>query len=111
MKKTISVPINSDAKYRLDMGQERDGDLVEKDLTLDDFDILFTSGWVKEINDTLGVNIDDYEDEHISDEHKIIKFIDISNNYFKRFNIYLFKSIAELAGIGLEKKTGISFYF
>lgn len=50
--KTITVAIGKHAEQRFDLGQEREGDLVEKEVNSVDFDILFKSGWVQEVNHT-----------------------------------------------------------
>ena len=109
--KTVSVPMSEDALRRLDMGEDKPGDLIEEEIEKEDFDNLFSSGWVRDVNNILGVNIDDFEDEHIMEADKIAKLVDISRRYYNTQGGEVFLKIESLAKTAEEKKTGVHFFF
>lgn len=109
--KTICVPINKEAQSRLDMGYEENGDLIEEIINKDEFYLLFSSGFISEINRVIGTNIDDYEDEHVIEAMKITEIKKIAHSYSNRMSQNIFQRVENIATLALEKKTGIHFYF
>lgn len=110
--KTITIPINTDAMARLDYGQSIEGDLKELELTHSAFYAIWQSGFFMEINIALDVMIDDYEDEEIIGEKKllklrevIIKFIDLHQE------IKEFREILSKTDEAITYKTGVFFFF
>lgn len=63
--KCISVPVSQDAVQRLDFDESIDGDLFEVTLTDEQFNALFRTGVLSELNKLIEINIDEFEDEKI----------------------------------------------
>ena len=102
----ITVPINKAAMIRLDYDQNIEGDLVEITITEEELDSLWKL--FQELNLLLGIHIDDYETEEVTDYKKLLemKKILIANN-----TDYLTKKILHLIGLAIDYKTGIFFFF
>lgn len=64
--KLISVPKTPDAMQRLDFDECKSEELLEVDLGQDEFDALWDSGIFAELNEKIGLLIDDYEEESIT---------------------------------------------
>lgn len=63
--KCLSVPVSTEAMERLEYNECMDDDLIEVFLDEVDYNKLWDTGVLELINDKLGKNIDDYEDERI----------------------------------------------
>ena len=102
----ITVPINKEAMIRLDYDQNIEGDLVEITITEEELDSLWKL--FQELNLLLGIHIDDYETEEVTDYKKLLemKEILIANN-----TDYLTKKILHLIELAIDYKTGIFFFF
>lgn len=100
--KTISIPTSKGAERRLDVGEESRNDLFELHLSKDDFNLLFSSGWVKEINAVTGSNIDEHEDDRITGPYDLTKVRDISQSYSSSHQNKVFSDIATLSQKALE---------
>ena len=109
--KTIIVPTDADAAGRLDRGEDREGDLIEVRLTAEAFDRLFASGWVRSVNGAVGCNIDDFEDEHVSDPASLDTVADITRRMIDEDGGEPFPQIAALADEAKKRGTGLHFYF
>lgn len=109
--KTISVPTSQDAAQRLDMDEAREGDLVEEILDDDDFERIFASGWVDDVNAELDALIDDYEWEVIKGSDALARIEDISMRYKAMTGDEVFSRIAGLARKGKEFGTEMNFFF
>ncbi|MCU5775828.1 hypothetical protein N5923_17700 [Erwiniaceae bacterium BAC15a-03b] len=66
MKKII-VPVSTDAMSRLDLERTIEGDLIEAILDSESFDEMCHRGIFERLNGALDINIDDYEDERITE--------------------------------------------
>jgi|SRR6056297_2155843 len=108
--KSVVVPINSEAAERLDLGQEREGDLIEVKLDEPTFDALFSVGWVKHVNNAAGCNIDEHEDEHIENMGALEKVIEVSARFSDQPED-IFGIISSLAKQAMARGTGLHFYF
>lgn len=110
--KNICVPISREAEERLDFNSCVEGDLIELDLETGDFDVIWNSGFFSELNSSLNLVIDDYEDEKIPFD-KIDDAIAIFDHFSgnKALGFKGFYRIGELMKIAKEKKTGLFFYF
>lgn len=109
--KLICVPISKAAQHRLDLDTCLPTDLIELSVSQSDFGLLFSSGWISEVNHTLNKVVGDYEDEHILDRHELNKLSAISERYFDDTQADIFKSIADLARSAEQLQTGLHFYF
>ena len=94
---------------RLDMDLCIDGDLKELQLDELDYQKLWESGVFDELNNHLGIIIDDYEDEMIPLE-KLQEAIKVVER-FSHENYNIISSFIVLLKIALERKTGMFFYF
>lgn len=108
--KSIAVPINAEAAKRLDLAQEREDDLIEVLLDEATFDLLFSVGWVRQVNDAAACNIDEHEDEHVETPFALEKVIEVSS-HFSHQSDDIFSRIAALATQAKERGTGLHFYF
>lgn len=105
MSKIIFVPKDKEAEYALDIDSAVPEQLVEFELTNEEFDELWNSGVFSLINKISGGNIDDFEDEHITDLNIIGKVLDeLKKN---RIN----SDIVRMFELALKYRTSIHFYF
>lgn len=109
--KQACVPVDKQAASRLNIGEEQDGDLIELSLNARDFNLLFSSGWVRAVNDQLGVLIDDFEDEHIEGQEKLLDLVTISEIFSENTGETVFRKLAELAVQAVNRKTSFHLYF
>nr|WP_314679165.1 hypothetical protein [uncultured Capnocytophaga sp.] len=102
----ITVPINKEAMIRLDYDQNIEGDLVEITITEEELDSLWKL--FLKLNLILGIHIDDYETEEVTDYEKLLKMKEIlmTNNTDK-----LTEKILHLIELAIDYKTGIFFFF
>jgi len=109
--KSICVPTSSDAMSRLDTDSCIDGDLVEISLDQSDFDELQKSGLIGELNSTLGLLIDEFEDESISNS-KLDSAISIYKKYTNKLNLDENKvaKIQDVLELAKTKNTGVFFF-
>src|SRR6056297_624417 len=103
--KSIVVPVNLEAAKRLDLGKELKDDLIEVVLEEHTFDLLFSIGWVLQVNNAAACNIDEYEDEHIEDQVALEKVIEVSE-LFSDQPQDIFAKISSLAKQAKERGTG-----
>lgn len=109
--KQVCVPVDKHAASRLKIGEEQGGDLTELNLSKRDFNLLFSSGWVSVVNGRLSVLIDDYEDEHIEDQEKLLDLVTISEIFSENTGETVFRKLAELAAQAVKRKTSFHLYF
>lgn len=107
--KVISVPLSNSAMDRLYYDKTEDGDLLELFLTDNDFDILISTGFIQEVNSSLSINIDEYEDEEITEQSMLGKIESITQKY--ESSSILFSKMHQLILVAIEKNTGIFFFF
>ncbi len=109
--KSICVPTSAEAMSRLDTDSCIDGDLVEVALDQSDFDELQKSGLIGELNSSLGLMIDEFEDESILNSH-MDSAIDIYEKYSSKLNINENKitKIQDLLELAKTKNTGVFFF-
>jgi hypothetical protein len=110
--KCISVPVNHGAMQRLDVDRCIEGDLIDVTLTSSEFDFLWESGIFREINDRLGIFIDDYEDEKLVGIDNLLILKKLLEEYLlsDKSNIVLNKFISQVDR-AIVFNTGIFFYF
>jgi len=109
--KSICVPTSSDAMSRLDTDTCIDGDLVEIALDQSDFNELQKSGLLSELNSTLGLMIDEYEDESILNSN-LDSAITIYEKYIDKLNLNENKvtRIQDVLELARNKDTGVFFF-
>ncbi|MBT2620292.1 hypothetical protein [Chryseobacterium sp. ISL-6] len=106
MSKTIIVPKNKEAENALDYDTASKEQLVELNLSEQEFEKLWNEGVFFLINKVSKCNIDDYEDEHITD-------LSLISNTLIELNKILDGSekIIKMFEFALIYKTSIHFYF
>lgn len=109
--KTISVPTSLLAAQRLDLGQEQEADTLDVVLSKQEFDVLFSSGFIEQVNELANVNIDDYEDELISDPLGLKACEELSVEFFERSRLEVFSKIAAQVKFALKTGTSLHFFF
>ena len=109
--KSICVPTSLDAMSRLDTDSCIDGDLVEITLEQSDFDELRQSGLLGELNSSLSLLIDEFEDESISNG-QLDSAITIYEKYADTLNLKENKAaeIKDLFELARTKNTGLFFF-
>lgn len=106
MPKVITVPKNKDAEIALDYDTATPEQIVEINLTDIQFDKLWNKGIFLLINRISNSNIDNFEDEHITN----LDFIYNTLNELKK-NPNSIEQIIEMFELALLYKTSIHFYF
>lgn len=106
MNKVISVPKNKDAEVRLNYNEALHFELIEINLTIEEFNYLWDKGVFHLINNICNSIIDDNEDESINDLNLIKKTHQELNNRYSEC-----KNIIDMFQYALTYKTSIHFYF
>lgn len=106
MPKIITVPKNKQAEYDLDYNIAKNEQLVELEITDDEFNQLWENGVFFMINDIASCNIDEFEDDCIQDTVAIEKIL----HELKESDLDL-KSIEKMFELALKYNTSIHFYF
>ena len=106
--KYIPVPISLDAMERLDKDKNLTGDLYEILLTEDEFSYLWEHNIFKILNNYLNINIDDYEDESITNYEDLVVMKDVLESNNKN---YIVQKLLDLTELAIKYKTGIFFFF
>lgn len=109
--KYISVPVNTSAMERLDFDGCVDGDLIELTLDEDNYANLLKSNVINQLNNELGINIDDYEDEKITNLNKLITAKKIIQNLIISNNSEVLIQLLTQVDNAIKYKTGLFFYF
>ncbi|MFP7655377.1 hypothetical protein [Chryseobacterium proteolyticum] len=106
MPKTIIVPKNKEAENALDYDTATKEQIVELNLSEQEFEKLWNEGVFSLINKVSECNIDDYEDEHVTD-------LGLISNTLIELNKILSGSenIIKMFEFALTYKTSIHFYF
>ncbi|WP_158989503.1 hypothetical protein [Mucilaginibacter sp. L196] len=112
--KIICVPKDSIAEKRLEYDLAESDELIELNFEDESFYKLWNTGFFNSINKMIGIIIDDFEDEHISNITEIKKVIDsdIFSNYSldKKLDI-ITEKIKSLFEEAYKRKTSIRFFF
>jgi hypothetical protein len=107
----IVVPTSKEAEQRLDYNKCTDNDLIEYNLNEVEFDELYDIGFFAELNDKLGLMIDDYESEEIL-EDKLKNLEDVMECYLgENPRNILLSNLNNLFQVAYEKRTGVFFFF
>ncbi len=106
MSKIIVVPKNKEAEIALDYDTATSEQVVELKLTPYEFEKLWNEGVFALINKISDSNIDDYEDEHITD----LDLISCSYNELKKLRCNP-EEIIKMFEFAIMYKTSIHFYF
>lgn len=109
--KTISVPVTVEAMNRLDFDACLPGDLEEIFLSEDEFSTLVKTGAIEKINSTLGILIDEYEDEKIQGISELQTSLNIFQEALKTTNTEIINKILKLNQSAIKHDTGLFFYF
>lgn len=106
MSKIIIVPKNKEAEIALDYDKANPDQLVELNLENDEFEKLWNTNIFALINKVANSNIDDFEDEHITD----LNLIRLSLNELKKISNSA-EEINKMFELALLYETSIHFYF
>ena len=106
MSKIIVVPKNKEAEIALDYDTATPDQIIELKLKDDEFERLWNEGIIFLVNKISNSNIDDFEDEHITD----LNLIRNSWNELKK-NPHSPEEINKMFELALYYKTSIHFYF
>lgn len=106
MSKIIVVPKNKEAEIALDYDTATSEQVVELSLTHYEFEKLWNEGVFALINNISDSNIDDYEDEHITD----LNLISRSYHELKKLPCKP-EEIIKMFEFAIMYKTSIHFYF
>lgn len=107
------VPKTAHAEKLLDFDEALTEDLYELYLSDIEFGLLWKNGFFKLINETVDVNIDDYEDTNIKGIEtlsKVIEVIQLEQSWDDDCD-YLVKKILKLFAEAIQRDTGVYFYF
>ncbi len=110
----ICVPKDQDSLKRLDFDETIDGDLMEMFIKEKDYYQLEQTGIFSSVNTLIGSNIDNFEDERITDLLHLEKIMKSGLLDEERYDKTLTSIIEELKNFfqeALERRTGIFFYF
>lgn len=106
MSKKIIVPKDKQAEIALDYDTATPEQIIELNLADDEFENLWNEGIFALISNLSNCNIDDYEDEHITDLDLILKSL---HELKKTINSPV--KIIKMFELALLYKTSIHFYF
>jgi len=110
--KTIVVPTTIEAMEKLDFDACTPDDLVELRLSENEYNELWQSGVLDTLNQQLGLLIDDYEDESIIEEDKLLEAKNIvKNSVLKTKNVQVISKLLNQIELALRNNTGVFFYF
>lgn len=112
--KTICVPKNNLAQKHLDANECQPDELIE--LTIDEevFNDLFNLGFFYSINNLAHSNIDNFEDDSITNKKFLLKILNSDLFNEKKYSKNLFDAISNIKDMfnkALTFKTGVYFYF
>lgn len=110
--KCIAVPVTPDAMKRLDYDQCQKGDLVEVIVEEHDYNALWDSGIIERLNNKLDKNIDDYEDENITDLDELRQCrVIISERMNEVPSSRILEKLYSQVNLAIHYKTGVFFFF
>ena len=113
-QKIITVPKDQEAEKALDIDTATPDQLIEIKLGEKTFQDLWQQGIFTLINNVASSNIDDFEDERITDEDAIKNVIAVLKTKEESVDGELKSVISEIIDLfteALNRKTGIYFYF
>lgn len=108
---SIIVPLSACALQQLDYGKENPHELAILNLTRNQVNELFSCGFFDRVNLILDINIDDFEDEEITDMRKLVIFRNFLRDYIKDNPQKIYHDLYDLILVAIEKETGIFFFF
>ncbi|EFK3892276.1 hypothetical protein K6716_00105 [Escherichia marmotae] len=110
--KCISVPLTQQAMERLDYDCCKPGDLFEVVLNATDERALAETDIITLLNASLNICIDDFEDEHVTDIHKIKHMVALIEQTLISHPENSFLTILlSQTRLALAVSTGVFFYF
>ncbi|QBH98318.1 hypothetical protein EKN56_19130 [Limnobaculum zhutongyuii] len=109
--KHISVPISKAAMARLDLDACIAGDLIEFYLSEEAYKVLWKTGVIEQINKALNIMIDDFEDEKLLSNERLLHAQQIIESKLVSTNCEILQKLLTLVNSALKHNTGIFFYF
>ena len=108
--KLVLVPLTTEALRRLDLDESLPGDIVELELSDEDYALISKSGVLDKINSSLGKMLDEYEDESIQGRSSLSASLIIFNEAYNTTGYDAISRIINLNEIAIENDTGMFFY-
>lgn len=109
--KYITVPLDDAAAKKLIYDEAESYELIELIFVQNELDELFSIGFFNRLNKILDINIDDFEDEAITDMRKLIIFRNFLKDWIKEHPDDVYQQLLKLVSVAIEKETGIFFFF
>lgn len=106
----ITVPKDKDAEIALDYDTAKPEQLIEWELSQEEFVELWNLQIFDKINSTCDTIIDDYEDESITEPNSLYQ-CSIIINQTKNYGNGSVKRFSEMVRTAIDLKTGLYFYF
>ncbi|WP_333818622.1 hypothetical protein [Ohtaekwangia sp.] len=111
-QRVITVPKDKRAEEALDFNEATKSQLIELPIGEDEFQFMYQNGIIELINREGNSNIDDFEDDSVTEEDKlkrVIRALSLIENFEN--NGRLVQNISNLFKEALERGTGVYFYF
>ena len=108
--KLVLVPLTTEALRRLDLDESLPGDIVELELSDEDYALISKSGVLDKINSSLGKMLDEYEDESIQGRSSLSASLTIFNEAYNATRHDVISRIISMNELAIENDTGMFFY-
>lgn len=112
--RVITVPKDKISEKLLDYAEANPEQLIEFEITEEDFCFLYRKNIINLINKHGAVNIDDYEDEHIIDKallQKVIIELERIKVRLEMSEILILEQVIKLFKEAVYRNTGVYFFF
>ncbi len=107
----IVTPLDIQTLKALNYNKADERNLVIVNLTRNLLYDLFEKDFFERINYILDTNIDDFEDEEVTDIRKLIILRNFLRDWIKENPEEIYKQLFNLVSIAIEKETGVFFFF
>lgn len=109
--KCISVPTSQEAMSRLDFDECIEGDLIDLNITDEQYQSLVKSGLIRLMNDLFDIYIDEFEDEKIVGVDVLNQARLLIENDFSPDKNEVINLLLSQINKATEYNTGVFFYF
>ncbi len=108
---SIVVPLSKISLQQLDYDKADPNDLIILNLARSQINNLFSNDFFQRVNLILDINIDDFEDEEITDMRKLVILRNFLRDYIKDNPQKIYQDLYNLVSVAIEKETGVFFFF
>ncbi|AWH88641.1 hypothetical protein [Limnobaculum parvum] len=109
--KHISVPTSKAAMSRLNLDTYITGDLIELYLNKEQYQALWKTGVIEQMNKALNIMIDDFEDEKLSGNDRLLHAQQIIESKLISTHCEILQKLLTLVNSAIKHNTGLFFYF